>query len=121
MSDTELSGLSGGMEAHDATKAQTEATGVIEAGENNKAEDSQVQSTAAEESKLPLWKLFATAFRTGLRLKFHIYVFLVGKLFAYEKHHRLPKDKDGDRYKVPELGWIAALASMDKELGKENT
>ena len=72
-------------------------------------------------TKLPLWKLFATKLPAEMRMKIHGYVFVVGKLFPYHKHSSLPYGEDNKKYEVPEMGWMAALALMDKKLLDEGT
>jgi len=75
----------------------------------------------AAETMVPLWRLFATRLPPELRIKVHEYVLVVGKLFPGERHRFLPRDEDGNRYQVPDMGWVVALASMDKQLMKEGT
>lgn len=80
-----------------------------------------VGGIGAAETEVPLWKLFATRLPPELRIKVHGYVLVVGKLFPGKQHRFLPRDENGDKYQVPDMGWMVALASMDKELMKEGT
>ena len=106
-----MSGVDNGMEIEE--KIEAEMTTVTERDEGKSIEEGK--------TKLPLWKLFATKLPAEMRMKIHGYVFVVGKLFPYQKHSSLPYDEDHKKYEVPEMGWMAALALMDKKLLDEGT
>lgn len=121
MNNTEMLALTDGVGAQETVglEEQNEMTATIEGAQGGKMEEVQEQSNAAGAKQRPLWKLFATVLPPELRLEIHKHVLIVGHLFPYRKTHFLPSTRDGLRFRHPPLGWIHALASMDKKIKEQ--